>query len=317
MSSAPTVGTEIDFTLACDAPLAARVAWEFGDGAGAEYADRPEATHTYAAPGSYTVFARIEGEDIPASALITVLNAVSRIPPSRSGTLLLDAERDRLWNVNVDNHSVTVIDVAGRKRIKEIPVGRSPRTLAQDGLGRVWVANQDDATLSILDGGRLETVRTVALPRASRPYGICFDPSRSNAYVTLEALGAVLKLDTAGRIIDSLQLFPTPRGIAVAPDGKTVWVTRFISPRDRGEVAQVSAEPFSLARVIALDHDEHQDTESNGRGVPNAITSLTIAPDGLRAWVPFKKDNARRGLFADPQGPQLPTFETTVRTAVA
>ena len=252
-----------------------------------------------------------------------MLNAVSTVAPTHSGTLLLDRGRSRLWNVNVDNHSVTVIDAIAHTRIKEIAVGRAPRTLAQDGQGRIWVANQDDATLTLLDGETLAILKTIALPRASRPYGVCFDPAGHSAYVTLEAVGAVLKLDPAtGTILDRLSLFPTPRGIAVAPDGKTLWVTRFISPADRGEVAQVSAEPFALQRIIALDHDENQDTESNGRGVPNALSSLTISPDGLRAWVPFKKDNVRRGMRLyggggpDPQGPQLPTFESTVRTAV-
>jgi YVTN family beta-propeller protein len=318
-----TVGAATSFTLDCEPALAAQVAWEFGDGKTLDYAEESAVSHAFAAPGSYTVFARIEGEDVPASTFITVLNALAPSPPTHSGTLLLDRNRGRLWNVNVDNHSVTVIDEGTRERIREIPVGRAPRTLAQDKQGRVWVVNQDDATLTVLDGTTLETRMTIPLPYASRPFGICFDPAGENAYVTLEALGALLKLDPAtGGIRDSLALFPTPRGIAVAPDGKTLWVTRFISPRDHGEVAQVAAHPLGLAQIIALDHDEHQDTESNGRGVPNAISSLTISPDGLRAWVPFKKDNTLRGTRKaggggpDPMGPQLPTFETTVRTAV-
>ncbi|MDB5103716.1 MAG: hypothetical protein JWP91_1405 [Fibrobacteres bacterium] len=319
--STATAGTAMEFALACDGPLAARVAWEFGDGKTLDYAAQPKATHAYAAPGSYPVFARIEGEDFPATALITVLNAVSKVVPTRSGTLLLDRARGRLWNVNTDNNSVAVISVSSLIRLKEIPVGRAPRTLAQDPKGRIWVANQDDATLTVLDGDVMEPLFTVALPRASRPYGICFDPSGLNAYVTLEASGAILRLDPSdGRIRDSLPLFPTPRGIAVAPDGKTLWVTRFISPKDHGEVAQVAAGPFALQRIIVLAHDERQDTESNGRGVPNGLTSLTISPDGLRAWVPFKKDNTKRGMrlsgSPDPQGPQLPTFESTVRTGV-
>lgn len=319
-----TVGASASFALDCDPALATQVSWEFGDGAVLEPAMRTNVAHVYAAPGSYNVFARIEGEDIPASTLITVLNAVSAVAPTRSGTLLLDRGGRRLWNVNVDNHSVTVIDAITHARIKEIPVGRAPRTLAQDGQGRIWVANQDDATLTLLDGETFGIVRTIALPRASRPYGVCFDPAGRNAYVTLEALGAVLKLDpAAGTVLGRLPIFPTPRGIAVAPDGKTLWVTRFISPADRGEVAQVTADPFALQRIIALDHDENQDTESNGRGVPNAISSLTISPDGLRAWVPFKKDNVRRGMRLsggggpDPQGPQPPTFESTVRTGIS
>jgi YVTN family beta-propeller protein len=316
-----TVGAPAGFSLDCDLPAGTKVSWEFGDGATLDGAGKA-AAHAYSAIGSYTVFARIEGEDFPATTLITVLNALSPVAPTRSGTLLLDRKRGRLWNVNVDNNSVSVISVASLTRLKEIPVGRAPRTLAMDSLGRIWVANQNDATLTLLDGDRLEAIRTVALPHASRPYGICFDPGGRNVYVTLEATGAVLKLDPeTGRVRDSIAVFKTPRGIAVAPDGKSVWVTRFISPQDRGEVAQLTAEPFAVKRIVPLAYDGTQDTESSGSGVPNAISSLTISPDGLRVWVPFKKDNTHRGTRASgglgPQNLQAPTFESTVRTVVA
>ncbi len=306
------------FALTCDAPVVAPVSWEFGDGATLGYATNQAAvSHAYAAIGDYTVFARVQGEPFPFTRLHTVLHPPTPRRATQSATILHDSARARVWNVNADNNSVTVADAVTLSRIQEIPVGRNPRTLALDTLGRVWVVNQDDATISIVDGGTMEVVHTVPLPYASRPYGIAFAPGGRTGYVTLEATGKLFRIDALTRQpTGSLDLFPTPRAIAVTHDGARILVTRFISPANRGEVAEVSASPFALSGIIPLAYDTRADNEDNGSGVPNALSSVTISPDGRRAWVTFKKDNVGRGLFVNP-GLLAPTFESTVRTAVA
>src|SRR6185295_5995004 len=55
------------------------------------------------------------------------------------------------------------------------------------------------------------------------------------------------------------------------------------------------------------------DAENAGRGVPNYLSSIAIAPHGDRAWIPAKKDNLRRGLARD--GLAL-DFQSTVRTMI-
>ena len=66
-----------------------------------------------------------------------------------------------------------------------------------------------------------------------------------------------------------------------------------------GEVTEIDATTFGVTSVIALARDPGPDTPSSGRGVPNYISSITISPDGSRAWVPSKKDNTDRGTFLD------------------
>src|SRR5690606_18743090 len=51
-------------------------------------------------------------------------------------------------------------------------------------------------------------------------------------------------------------------------------------------------------------------------GVPNALSFVAISPDGQTAWVPFKKDNIRRG-FLNLLVPRALTFENTVRAGIA
>jgi YVTN family beta-propeller protein len=323
-------GDTATFTLACDTAAQGKVGWDFGDGKTLDSAvGATTARHAFSALGKYQVTAGVAGEPYGFVGRHAVVNRPTPVAPTRTSTLLYVAGRAqgsgavagqadaRVWCVNQDNNSVSVFDPTARARLKEIPVGRNPRTLARDSLGRIWVANQDDATLSIVDGGSYEVVRTVGLPRASRPYGICFDPRGGTAYVTLEGTGELLRLDAAScEVTGKLDLFPSPRSIAVAYDGSRILVNRYISPEDRGEVADVKAAPFALTRVIPLAYEGRPAQPVLGSGVPNALGGVAIAPDGKRAWVTFKKDNVKQGLYVNPAG-GTPNFETTVRTAVA
>jgi DNA-binding beta-propeller fold protein YncE len=246
---------------------------------------------------------------------LTVVNRPTPAHPTHSSPIAFDALRNRVWCVNRDNGSVTAVDAATRERLFEAPCGREPRTLALDSAGNVWVTLQDDAALAVLDGRNGAVLRKVALPRASRPFGICFAPGGSTAYVTLEALGQVLKLEAAtGRILAKAEPGPSPRGMALTGDGKRLFVTRFLSPVDHGQVAEIDPESFAVTRTHRLALDPGPDGESNSRGVPNYLSSLTLSPDGRTAWIPSIKDNTERGLARDGL---KPTFETSVRAIVS
>ena len=108
---------------------------------------------------------------------------------------------------------------------------------------------------------------------------------------------------------------PFVRGISLSGDGSALWVTRFISPDGRGEVYQL--DPASLDVVTRYDLEEDTTTEDSdvqGRGLPNYLFSVSLSPDGREAWIPGKKDNMSRGIQRDG----LPyTQDTTVRPLIA
>jgi YVTN family beta-propeller protein len=337
-SDSPTFpGDTAAFTLVCDTAAQGKVGWDFGDGNRQDSAaGATTARHAFAAAGGYRVTAGVEGEPYGFVGRHAVVNHPTPVAPAHTNTLLYDDGRDdgrdkgrdngrdngrdksraRVWCVNQDNNSISVFDPSAKARLKEIPVGRNPRTLGQDSLGRIWVANQDDATLILVDGATYAVIRTVALPRASRPYGVCFAPDGGTAYVTLEGTGKLLRLDAASlQVTGQLDLFPSPRAIAVSHDGSRILVTRYISPEYHGEIADVKAEPFSLARVIPLAYEGDPTMAGEIWGVPNGLGSIAISPDGKRAWLPFVKDNVRLGSFVTPSG-GVPGFESTVRTVI-
>lgn len=291
------------------------IAWDFGDGSGLQlYKKGWSATHVYTEPGVYYVFARIKDVDIPLYVVQTVTRTILKPAPTHSTTISLDTLHKKVWSVNPDNNSVSLIDPLTNQMVAEVPTGKKPRTVAVDKDGNAWVANQDAATITVISkAGSL--VRNIELPYGSRPFGICFDPLKDFVYVTLEATGELIKIDpVSGNILSSVDVGRSPRGIAITSNGQKILVTQFISPADKGLVREVNAQTMTVSKVIELAFDQTPDFEDRGRGVPNYLSSITISPDGKEAWVPSKKDNTARGLFRD--GQEL-TFDNTVRTIVS
>ncbi len=311
------VGELVTYTIKAassddDIPM---IAWDFGDGSGlGRYRKSLTATHRYAEPGVYQVFARIQGEDIPVTVTQTVYNPVTTLSPSRSSTICMDTLRNHVWVVNQDNNSVSCIDMEKNVLLREIKVGRQPRTLALDDEGNVWVASERDASISVVSHNGIVS-ETIELPYGSKPFGICFDPRKEFCYITLQGTGTLLKIHVDTRqVIQRLDVGRFPRGIAITSDGSKLLVTQFISPENNGVVRIVDAVSMQVDKEVELAFDETPDFEDRGRGVPNYISTVTISPDGSQAWIPSKKDNTARGRLRD--GNDL-TFDNTVRTIVS
>lgn len=313
------VGENIQLTANSSGGFGAvQYSWDFDDGTPVTpFASSANTAHIYSQPGHYTI--RVTAKDSlrtsTGAAAQTIHYPVAAVPPVASSPIILDETLNRVWSVNPDHGTVTAIDAIGLSKQFERGVGREPRTLAQAPFGGIWVVNQADATISVLDGNTGNHLDTIALPYASRPFGLAFSPDGAAAYVTLQATGRLLKINPVTRsIVGDLAVGPSPKGLAISGNSERILVTRFISPSDHGEVVEINALNFSIARRYNLAMDPGPDTEAEGRGVPNYISAVTISPDMRRAWVPSKKDNTGRGLLRDG----LPlTFENTVRTIVS
>lgn len=221
--------------------------------------------------------------------------------PTRSAPLVID--NGLIWAVNADADTVSGVDAETLTRVHEIPVGEEPKALARANDGLLWVVSREDASLSLIDPVAASVVDRISLPPSSQPVGVAISPDGSSAYVTLSALGQLVKINTSTQSVtqtldlgpDSCGHIPNVRGIAVSSDSSTIYVTRFISPDTEGEVYQINAADLSLAQTIPLAISGGVDTSQFSRGLPNYLTSITISPDGVRAWVPSKKDNIQRG----------------------
>jgi len=308
-----------------------RYRWNFGDGSPlTAWSAAGTATRTYAAPGIYFVTVDVT-DDTGATASHTVMHQVflgaTAQPPSISGQMAYEPRSGasaRLWVVNPDNDSVSVFDTVARTRIAEINVGTAPRALAIAPDGSVWVSNRGSGTLSIISPSTLTVTRSISVPRGGQPYGIAMASASGSALVALEGSGQLLKISTSTfATTGTLAVGANARHVAVAADGATAYVSRFITPPLAGEstaavntasgggqVVVVNAGSMSAVRTITLAHSNKADAENQGRGIPNYLGAAAISPDGSQAWVPSKMDNIARGTQRD--GLAL-NFQNTVR----
>ncbi|MEM7384375.1 MAG: PKD domain-containing protein, partial [Verrucomicrobiota bacterium] len=313
-------GTNQAFTLNVSGGADPQFTWNFGDGTAEVTTGSSSITHNYNSPGRYFVTVNASdsnGASIELNFLQNVHPALASNLPAVSQTVIYEERtgNDRVWNVNPDNDTVTVTDALMNIKLAEIPVGDHPRSLALAPNGTIWVANKKSATISILNAGSLSVQSTINLPRASSPHGLVFSPLGSNAFVALEALGQIYKLNpSTGATVDTLAVGTTPRHLSMSPDGTILLVSRFISPPVNGEhtgnpnvvggggeVIAVNPGNLSIIRTILIQHSIEPDTGGGGRGIPNYLGPAATSPAGDMAWVPSKQDNIERGVLRNGQ----------------
>ncbi len=163
--------------------------------------------------------------------LLATLLAAGLTPAVRAGSSnsLLDVSPDGalLLAANNDNDSVTVVDTADRKVLREIPVGRKPEGVTWIGRGPLAaVTLYNDNAVAIFDTQAGKVVRTI--PVAHEPYGIVADRAGRRAWVTHEYPGLVTEIDLEGqKVARTFKVGEFTRGIALAPDEKRLYVTEF------------------------------------------------------------------------------------------
>ncbi len=317
-------GTSASFTVGSNGGAGVTYRWNFGDGTPTT-ADSTATTaaHTYAAPGLYSVTVTAT-DALGRVETLVFTQAIYALPsgatrPTHSSNVVLETRAGanaRVWLVNQDNNSVSVFDAVTSARIAEVAVGSSPRSVAIAPDGRIWVTNKGSASISIVSPSSLAVVQTVALPRASMPFGLAFAPNASAAYVALEASGQLLRLNvSSGATLASVSVGANPRQLAITAASDRVLVSRFVSPALPGEgtasvQTQVAGAPrggevvvvnaaMAVERTIVLQHSDRPDSTAQGRGLPNYLGAAVISPDGRSAWVPSKQDNVQRGSLRD------------------
>lgn len=292
--------------------------WDFGDGERTEFtAGQTEVSHTYAAPGHYPVI--VVARDDNGFQSRSFVHTVHR--PLKSGAaqsalpLVYEPTRGDVVIANTDNDSITLVDAETLEKTAEVSVLGGPVAVALAPDGRIWVVHRDDAALLVIDAATLKVVENFPLPYASQPMGVVFS-QEGDAYVPLMALGEVVRLDgKTGEVKLREFVAPMLRGISMNAEGTSLWVTRFISGEGHGEVFQL--DPATLELIVRHDLIEDTTTEDSdvqGRGLPNYLFSVALTPDGVEAWIPGKKDNMSRGVERD--GLAL-TQDNTVRPMIA
>ncbi len=323
-SAAPAENANINLVNTSNTVLTTTVSW--GDGSESQKAGAEQFEHEYAAPGIFTVHVKVtdaNGLSDQSSRRVIVTGPVTHnsrhsstiyAEPDYAGPDSATADQRLVWNVNPDNHSLTATDFASQQLRYEIPMPKNPRSLTADSQGNIWVVSEDEPSVSVVSA-KGQLITTLQLPHGSRPQAIVHHPVLPIAYISAMGIGEIIRVDTqALKVIDKLPVGPWPKALAITGDGNKLFATRFISPDHQGEVYVVDTATFDRARVIPLAIDTHPDSDRNGRGVPNYLAALAIAPDGKALWVGSNKANIFRGGMRD--GKAL-SFENSVRSIIS
>jgi YVTN family beta-propeller protein len=165
------------------------------------------------------------------TSVILFLLSFFLLPAARAGTSnsLMDLSPDgsRLLAANPDNGTVTVVDTAKRKALREIKVGDKPEGVTFLGKGPLAaVAVYRENRVVFVNTTTGAVVKKLVVP--AEPYGIVADKAGARAWVTHEYPGLVSEIDLkTQKVARRLKAGSFVRGLGLSPDEKRLYVTEF------------------------------------------------------------------------------------------
>jgi YVTN family beta-propeller protein len=227
--------------------------------------------------------------------------------------LALDPATGRLYACNEANHELRMLQPETLKLERAIAVGQHPHSCMLGADGRhVYVSNWGSRSVSIVDSKSLRRVRDIAvgirpndmaLAPDGRLFVACAGDNTVHVITTakLEQPGAdpspARRLWDGTREVISTSLYPdspegsTPCGVAVAPDGKTL----FIANADQNSVMVVD-----ISGSLMEDAAKHEEKISLVNGfIPVGWypTAVAVAPDNQTLLVGNGKGLASRASW--------------------
>ena len=324
--------------------------FSFGDGTpSTEWGSANAVSHEFTEPGHFDVKIQVRDlkpDNTRSVTTRTAIHTAAPVPegplPTHSTSIAVDSARRTVWVVNPDHGSVTRLDADSGARLGETDLdalaqygeNSRPLSVAVAPDGRAWVALAGADRIAVLSpqGALLDSVDT-GFGSAPQAIALSYDGSRVFASLWAGAdgagddqnpgHGALLRIDPASASITGrVSLGPSAGALAVSGDGETVYVARFLSGKDFGEVWQVDGSAMTLTRSLALWRDRGlrglDAGGSDGPGVPNYIASVVLSPQQDWLWYAgIKMDTNRGEFFAQDTGLNLPlTHDSTLRSVL-
>ena len=182
--------------------------------------------------------------DIPSGKVRRIVKGVSN--PEQ----LAVSNAGRLYAADEDAGKLIVMDIVSGAPVGAVPVGAEPEGVAlTPDEKQVWVTSEGNSAVVAIDTATLKVLATI--PVGERPRNVVFSADGSRAYVVGEADRVVRSIDVAGlKVLNSVTLADDtlrPMGMAVSPDGKTL----YISAGRGGQVLALDAETLASKGVAA------------------------------------------------------------------
>lgn len=206
-------------------------------------------------------------------ASLAMTTALASPANAGSSNSLMDISADGklLACSNRDSGTVTFVDLSTNTVLREIKVGHKPEGVSFIGPSHeIAVAIYDDDVIVFLNGDSGEIRAKVAV--FDEPYGIVSTNDGSRIYATLEYPGQVVEIDPqTAKITRTMSAGAFPRGIAIAPEGKQLLISEYLT-----------------ATIRAIDRSSGKLTDEwPGSSTDNLARQLVIHPKRPKAYVTF------------------------------
>lgn len=297
-------GATVDFAAGANDPDgdSLQYRFDFGDGtAKTAWSATPASQHAYAQQGHYRATVQVRDPSGVIASRTTTVTVVSGpvLQPNHSSPIACAGPSRRVYAVNPDHDTVSVLDADTRALVAEHATCADPRSVAVQTGGVLWIACHDDDRVRVMDAQTGATLADIPTGYGSAPIAVALNPAGSAAFVSLAGRRELHRYDTATRMLtNAAPLLAAPRALAV--DGLRVYATRFQSPRHHAEVYELSAAnliPVATHRIGKFGNDANRDTTASGKGVMNLLAGAALSPRTGRLFVAGNKPNSERGLL--------------------
>ena len=143
---------------------------------------------------------------------------------------------------------IFVIDSKTGREITRFSVHPRPRSADfLPGGARAFIPSESAGEMNVVDAIHHKLLRTVALPKGSRPMCVKAAPDGRKVYVSAGRAGTICVLDAeTAEVLNTIKVGARPWGIAISPDGRRLYAAN--GPSDDVSVVDLVAEK-EIARV--------------------------------------------------------------------
>ena len=167
----------------------------------------------------------VSNEDVKTASSIDIASGKVAHIVSLSGEpegVAVSPDGKRLYLTCETGGDIFVVDIATFKVVGHVKVGQRPRSTAFVQVGKLAIVPSESAgELYAIDTDKIEVVKTIALPKGSRPMRLRTSPDGTKLYASTGRGGTVAVLDTTSfAVLDNIKVGQRPWGIVISPDGK-------------------------------------------------------------------------------------------------
>jgi DNA-binding beta-propeller fold protein YncE len=197
---------------------------------------------------------------------LKTFQTLGRIPAAEDAdAILYDAPSNRVFTLNGDAHSSTVIDAKAGELITNLPLGGKPEYGASAGDGKVYANLTDNSEVVEIDAAKAGVLRRWSTAPCTQPVSMAIDTAHHRLFSGCRSGVMAVSDYQAGKVVATIPIgagvdgagFDSASGDAFASNADgTLTVIHQDSP-DRYHVAQTVETP-QASRNMGLDPTNHR-----------------------------------------------------------